>query len=64
MSDEGITLKQLEKHGCVLSTVATDALVQRHLAISSADWIFIIFDQFIKKYSVKGKNVRKKGLKI
>ena len=31
--------KQLETHGCVLSTVATDALVLKHQAISihSAD---------------------------
>ena len=35
-SDETINLtyKELETHGCVLSTVATDALVQKHQAIS------------------------------
>ena len=34
-----LTLKQLERHGCVLRTVATDALVLKHQAISihSAD---------------------------
>ena len=35
-----VTHKQLEQHGCVLSTMATDALVLKHQAISthSADW--------------------------
>ena len=34
-----LTIKQLEKHGCELSTVATDALVLKHQAIGihSAD---------------------------
>ena len=30
-----LTHKQLETHGCVLSTVATDALVLKHQAISA-----------------------------
>ena len=29
-----LTLKHLETHGCVVSTVATDALVLKHQAIS------------------------------
>ena len=29
-----LTLKHREKHGCVVSTVATDALVLKHQAIS------------------------------
>ena len=43
-----LTHKQLETHGCVLSTVATDGLVLKHRAISihRSDWIFIILDQF------------------
>ena len=30
-----LTLKHRETHGCVVSTVATDALVLKHQAISS-----------------------------
>ena len=30
----GLTLKHWEMHGCVVSTVATDALVLKHQAIS------------------------------
>ena len=43
-----LTHKQLETHGCILSTVATDALVLKHQAISihSVDQIFITLDQF------------------
>ena len=33
LADE-LTLKHRETHGCVVSTVATDALVLKHLAIS------------------------------
>ena len=42
-----LTQKQLETHGCILITVATDALVIKHQAIGihSADWIFIVLDQ-------------------
>ena len=29
-----LTLKHRETHGCVVSTAATDALVQKHQAIS------------------------------
>ena len=48
-----LTHKQQETHGCILSTVATDALVLKHQAISihNADWIAIVLDQFhTKKY--------------
>ena len=43
-----LTHKLLEKHGCVLSTVATDALVLKHQATSThiADLIFIVRDYF------------------
>ena len=43
-----LTHKWQEMHGCPLSTVATDALVLKHQAISihSIDWIFIALDQF------------------
>ena len=36
---KGLTHKQLKMHGCIISTVATDALVLKHQAISihSAD---------------------------
>ena len=41
-----LTPKQLETHGCILSNVATDALVLKHQAISihSADWIVNVLD--------------------
>ena len=50
-----LTHKHLETHGCILSTVATDALVLKHQTISthSADQICIAFDQFKKKYIKK-----------
>ena len=43
-----LTPKHRETHGCVVSTVATDALVLKHQAISihNADWTFIVLDQF------------------
>ena len=42
----------METNRCVLSTVATDALVLKHQAISnhSADEIFTALDKFIPKY--------------
>ena len=45
--------KQLEMHGRILSTDATDALVLKHQAISvrSADYIFIVLDQFYTEIS-------------
>ena len=43
-----LTHKQLETHGCVLSTVATDALGLKHQAIS-ADYTFIAMDHFQKQ---------------
>ena len=44
------TLKQLDTHG-VLGTLATDALLLKHqaLSINNADEIFIVFDQFHTK---------------
>ena len=46
------THEQMETHGCVLSTVATDALVLKHqdISIPSADYTCIQLDQFIQKY--------------
>ena len=47
-----LTLKYRETHGCVVSIVATDALVLKHQAISihNADWTLLVLDQFhIKK---------------
>ena len=43
-----LTLKHLETHGCVVSTVPTDALVLKHKAISihNTDYTFIVLDQF------------------
>ena len=34
LTEISLTLKHREKHGCVVSTVATDALVLKHQAIS------------------------------
>ena len=46
-----LTYKQLATHGCVHSTLATDALVLKYQAISihTADYIFIILDKFHAK---------------
>ena len=46
-----LTLKRRETHGCIVSTVATDALVLKHQAISihNADKTFIVLDQFYIK---------------
>ena len=43
-----LTPKHRETHGCVVSTVATDALVLKHQAITihNADQTFIVLDQF------------------
>ena len=43
-----LILKKLDMHGSILSTVATDALVLNHQAISiySNECIFIVLDQF------------------
>ena len=35
LARQGLIHKQLETHGCVVSTVATDVLVLKHQAISS-----------------------------
>ena len=34
LAPDHLTLKRQETHGCVVSTVATDALVLKHQAIS------------------------------
>ena len=43
--------KKLEKHGCILSNVATDALVLKHQVISThnANKIVKVLDQFHTK---------------
>ena len=43
-----LTPKHQETHGCIVITVATDALVLKHQAISihNADKTFIVLDQF------------------
>ena len=43
-----LTHTQLEMHGVIINTVATDVLVLKHQAMSShnADRIFIVLDQF------------------
>ena len=45
---ENLTPEQLETHGCVTSTVATDGLVLKHQVISihSADRTTIVLDTF------------------
>ena len=44
-----LTHKQLEMHGYVFSSVATDDLVLKHQVISihCADWMLIILDKFL-----------------
>ena len=56
-----LTHKWLEMHGCILSTVATDALVLKQLAISihSADLMSIVMDMFKKKIIFIVNNIRK-----
>ena len=46
-----LTHKRLETHGCIIITVATDALVLKHQAISihSVDKTFIVLEWFHKK---------------
>ena len=43
-----LTLKQVETHGCIRSTVATDVLVLKHQGINihSADLKSVTLDQF------------------
>ena len=45
-----LTLKHRETHGCVVSTVATDALVLKHQAISIFSTDSIYWTSFIWKY--------------
>ena len=62
LARQGLTLKHRETHGCVVSTVATDALVLKHQAISihNADKTFIVLDQFhIKNITLMLDNIRK-----
>ena len=44
VSVDTLTNKHLETHGCIINTVATDALLIKHQAISihSADLVFIV----------------------
>ena len=52
-----LTHKHLETNKCVLSTVATDALVLKHQTISipSADQICIEFHMFRNKHYIHSK---------
>ena len=57
-----LTLKHRETHGCVVSTVAADALVLKHQAISihNADETLIVLDQFhIKNITLMVNNIMK-----
>ena len=40
---EGLTHKQLDIYGFLISTVATDALALKHQVISTIQWIISIF---------------------
>ena len=44
----------METHWCLLNTVATDALVLKHQAISnhSADYVFIVLPYYLQKYYI------------
>ena len=52
-------------NGCILSTVATDALVLKHQAISihSADEIFIVLDPFILTNTIIVNNIKEQTYK-
>ena len=41
-----LTHEQMETHGYILGTVATDALIHQAIGIHSAYKIFIVLDQF------------------
>ena len=47
-----LTHKQLETYGCVLSTVATNALMLKHQVISihNAEWISMALNRFIQNH--------------
>ena len=45
-SVDGLTNKLLEMHGCVLCTVAIDALVLKHRAISIPSADYTVLEQF------------------
>ena len=51
LSYSWLTHKRLEMYGCVLTDLATDALVLQHqdIRIPSVDQIFIVVDQFQTK---------------
>ena len=51
INSNSLTHKRLETNGCIISTVATDALVLKHQVNSnhSADEIFIVLVQFHAK---------------
>ena len=55
-----LTHKHLEMHWCIVSTVATDALVHQANNIHSAVWIFIILDQFLTEISQFMENMIRK----
>ena len=58
-----LTHKQLETHRCVLSTVATNAMVLKHQAICIhyADYLFVVLDKFHIRISyLKGKHWKMK----
>ena len=46
-----LTLKKLSTYGCILNTVAPDALVLKHQAIiiHCGDYIFVLLDKFLTK---------------
>ena len=48
-----LTYKQLEMHGCIISTVATDVLMLKHQTISihSVELIFIVLPKIHRKIS-------------
>ena len=57
-----LTLKHRETHGCIVSTVPTDALVLKHQAINihNAHKTFIVLDRFhIKNVALTVNNIRK-----
>ena len=56
-----VTHQQLEMHGCILTTVGTDALVLKHqvISIQSASSKFIVLDKFHVKDNIYSQQHQK-----
>ena len=55
IGQKGLTHKQSEKHGCIITTIATDILVLKHQALSFNSDDLLNYPRFIKKYCIYKK---------